>query len=156
MPEFRSAQEDDHAILAKMYLDEIEQSGERADRFADDLIHKMNTILCFENSIVCGTVSWSVRGGKEDGVVEIVSLGVNKDHRRKGFATALMREAIDDAQDFLSETGSRLRTIFLFMESSNEIARAFYEALHFREVVTIPSFYPHDGASIFVRMLKEV
>lgn len=156
MPEFRSAQAGDRAILAKMYMDEIEQSEERADRFADDLIHKMNTILCFENSMICGTVSWSVRGGREDGVVEIVSLGVNKDHRRKGFATALMQEAIDDAQDFLSEKGGRLRTIFLFMESSNEVARAFYESLHFKEVVAIPSFYPDDAASIFVRRFEGV
>lgn len=154
MPEFRSAQEDDHAILAKMYLDEVEQNEERADRFAHDLIHKMNTTLCLQDSMVYGTVSWSVRGGKEDGVVEIVSLGVNEQHRRRGLATALMHEAMKDAQDFLSITGSRLRTVFLFMESSNEIARSFYEALHFREVVAIPSFYPHDGASIFVRILE--
>ncbi len=156
MPEFRSAQEGDHAILAKMYMDEIEQSGDRADRYARDLVRKMNTIPCYEDSRVCGTVSWTVRGGTEDGVVEIVSLGVNKGHRRRGLATALMDKAMRDAQDFLGQAGSRLRTIFLFMESCNEIARAFYETLHFKEVVTIPSFYPHDGASIFVRVLKRV
>jgi ribosomal protein S18 acetylase RimI-like enzyme len=154
MSEFRSAKENDHAILVKLYLDEVEPNKERADQFAYDLIHKMNTILCLEEAILCGTISWNVRGGKEDGVIEIVSLGVNKHHRRRGLATDLMQKAMKEAQDFLKKAGSNLRTVFLLMESSNETARSFYKAVHFEEVVAIPSFYPHDGASIFVRILE--
>ena len=133
-----------------MYLTEIESHDERANVFAQDLLSLMRTILAFDDNTLCGTVSWAIRGGMDDGVIEIIGLGVNDRYKRKGIATRLVNQAIADAKERFQTKKHTLRRAFLFMEESNHIARQFYLKYGFSEVAMIPKFYPEDGASIFV------
>ena len=115
MPTIRTATNNDFDILREMYLSEVEPHNERAKAFANDLLSLMNTILCFDDECLCGTVSWAIRGGMDDGVIEIIGLGVNEHHRRKGIATKLIHEALEEAKRRFESSKYTLRRVFLFM-----------------------------------------
>jgi len=147
----RNATSKDIPLLERMYLQEIENHSERAQRFATELVHRYNTLLAITDEAVCGTISWEPRGGLDDGVVEIAALGVSEGFRRHGVATRLVDAADQDASQFFASKGYTVRVILLFMERTNETARKFYSANRFKEVATIPSLYPNDDASIWTR-----
>jgi len=151
MTVIRRATKEDHALLKAMYFSDIEPHEERAESFAHDLLTEMNTNLCMDGNVICGTVSWAIRGGMDDGVIEIIGLGVKDSYQRKGIATALINHTLKEAQEMFRSKEYYLRRAFLFMEFSNESARQFYRMMDFKEVANIPEFYPSDGASIFVK-----
>jgi ribosomal protein S18 acetylase RimI-like enzyme len=153
MTEFRFTTSDDVLIFEQMYQEEIENHPERARKFAEDLVLKYKTILAFKDNELCGTVSWDPRSGLDDGVVEMIGLGVKEHFKRQGIATNLVNLMIEKASKFYSEQGYNLRVILLFMERGNEIARKFYSANRFKETSVIPSLYPHGDASIWTRHL---
>ncbi|MFW9907210.1 MAG: GNAT family N-acetyltransferase [Candidatus Thorarchaeota archaeon] len=154
MPIFRKATEDDIILIEEMFLSEVEPNKEHAEQFAYDLVKHLNTILCLEDQKICGTISWDRRGGWDDGVVEIIGLGVNEEYRRRGFASVLVKDAIAHAKSVFAEKGEILRRVFLFMESENKTARQFYESIGFEEKASIANFYPHADASIFLLEVK--
>jgi len=77
--EIREAIETDRASLVQMYLHNVEKDEKRAGAFADALLNRMNTIICVQESHVIGSLSWDIRGGVEDGVIELVSMGVTEE-----------------------------------------------------------------------------
>jgi ribosomal protein S18 acetylase RimI-like enzyme len=151
MPHIRKATESDYDTLVNLYLKEIEPNKDNAEVFASDLLTRMRTILTLEERELCGTASWEVRGGLDDGVAEIVAIGVNEAFRRQGIARSLIEGVISDATQTFEESKSRLRILYLFMEKGNESGRQLYESLSFKETAVIPDFYPHDNASILIR-----
>lgn len=153
MRPIRKASEADRKSLIDLYLSDVEDNREQAVQFAEELINKMNTILYCDGEGICGTVSWNVRGGLDDGVIELIGLGVKPSHRRKGIARTLVETLLEEAKNFYDNSGYRLRVIYLFMEKRNEEGRLFYETLGFEEIADIPSFYPHDDACIWVQYL---
>ena len=150
MYQFRSATKDDYELLVNSYLDHIERDDENAALFAKDLVERNRTIICLQEGIVSGSISWERRGGMEDGVAELTSLGVGKKYQRGGIARILVNKLIDEVTEFYENAGHKLRIIYLFMEKDNGVARAFYKHMKFKEVATIPRLYPHDDASIWV------
>lgn len=153
MIDFRTATSADIPLLETMYRKEIEDHAERALRFAEDLVLRYKTLLAIKDNAVCGTVVWEPRGGLDDGVVEMIGLGVNEGFKRQGIASKLVDAMIEETSQFFSSKGYTLRVILLFMEKMNETARKFYSANRFKEVATIPSLYPLDDASIWTRHL---
>jgi len=153
MIDFRTATSADIPLLENMYRMEIEDHAERAQRFAEDLVLRYKTLIAIKDDTVYGTVVWEPRGGLDDGVVEMIGLGVNEGFKRQGIATRLVEVMIENASQFFSIKGYSLRVILLFMERMNETARKFYLANRFKEVAIIPSLYPHDDASIWTRHL---
>lgn len=153
MREIRSAREADRETLVGLFLTEVDHNQLEANRFASDLLDHLRTILCFIDGQLAGTVSWDVRGGLDDGVVELIGLGVSQQFRRSGVARDLVTTLLKKASTFYSEEGEKLRVVYLFMEKSNEEARHFYNAIGFEEVAQIPSLYPHDDATIWTKHL---
>ena len=153
MISIRTATASDIVLLENLYREEIEDHKGRAEKFAHDLVLRFKTLLAIEGNQVCGTITWEPRGGLDDGVSELVGLGVNEKYRRQGIATKLFNTMVDEATNFYTNEGYSLRVIILFMERSNETARKFYSANKFKEVAVIPSLYPHDDASIWLRHL---
>ncbi|MHA1907589.1 MAG: N-acetyltransferase family protein [Candidatus Thorarchaeota archaeon] len=151
MPQIRKATESDFDTLVELYLNEVEQDSDNAKVFASDLLTRMRTILALEDQELCGTASWEIRGGLDDGVGELVAIGVNEAFQRQGFAKLLIEGIISDARKMFEESNSKLRILYLFMEKGNESARLFYESIGFKDVAAIPTFYPHDSASVLVR-----
>ncbi|MHA1962949.1 MAG: N-acetyltransferase family protein [Candidatus Thorarchaeota archaeon] len=153
MIDTRTATSDDIPLLVNMYRNEIEDHEERAQRFAQNLVRRYNTLLAIKDKAICGTVTWEPRGGLDDGVVEMIGLGVAEGLKRQGIASKLVDAMIEETLQFFSSKGYTLRVILLFMEKTNETARKFYSASRFKEVAAIPSLYPHDDASIWTRHL---
>ncbi len=153
MIDIRTATSIDIPLLERMYRNEIEDHEERARTFAQDLVLRFKTLLAIKDDSVCGTVTWEPRGGLDDGVVELVGLGVNEGFKRQGIATKLVEAMMEEASQFFSTEGYSLRVVLLFMERTNETARKFYSANRFKEVAAIPSLYPSDDASIWTRHL---
>ena len=149
--QIRNASENDVDLLVKMYMVEVESNIKRAHKFAEDLTHRLKTMVCVHSKEINGTISWDTRGGLEDGVVEIVGLGVNQAHRRKGIAQKLMNSLIEVVKEYLSTEGYKLRVAYFFMEANNDIARSLYERFEFNKVLTIPSFYPNGDAELWMK-----
>ena len=124
--------------------------GGDASSLANNLPPKNTTFPDSESKanqlVLCG-------GGLDDGVAEIIGLGVNEGFKRQGIATSLVDAAIEDMAQFFSGKGYSLRVIMLLMERTNETARNFYSVNKFKEVAVVPSLYPHDDASIWTRHL---
>ncbi|MFX1441393.1 MAG: GNAT family N-acetyltransferase [Promethearchaeota archaeon] len=148
----RKATSSDKDLLVNLFISEVEDKKDLAEAFATDLL-RFQTILSLDDDKIVGTVSWDVRGGLDDGVVELIGLGVNPDYRRKGVARELVQTLIHDVSKHYSEQGHKLRVIYLFMEKSNEGGRAFYESVGFKEVADVPDLYPHDDAAIWTMHL---
>ena len=153
MIDIRTATSADIPLLERMYRNEIEDHTERAKTFAKDLVLRFKTLLALKDDSVCGTVTWEPRGGLDDGVVELVGLGVNEGFKRQGIATQLVEAMMEEASQFFSTKGHSLRVVLLFMERTNETARKFYSANRFKEMAVVESLYPHDDASIWTRHL---
>ncbi|MBN2228746.1 MAG: GNAT family N-acetyltransferase [Candidatus Thorarchaeota archaeon] len=153
MLEIRNATSADQKLLEDMYLTEVEEHKERAATFASDLIHHFKTMLALQDNELCGTLTWDTRGGYDDGVVELVSIGVNKAYQRQKIATRLVDTFVKEASKFYSDRGYDLRVIILFMEKQNEIARKFYKENGFTESAIIPHLYPHDDGVIWTKHL---
>ncbi|MFX1496667.1 MAG: GNAT family N-acetyltransferase [Promethearchaeota archaeon] len=134
-----------------MYLNDVENHEQRAIEFASDLIFRLKTIICATDLKIVGTVSWDTRGGLNDGVIELIGLGVTQGYRRQGIAKELVLTLISETKKFFKLKGYKLRVIYFFMERSNSIARKFYESMGFREVSVIPAFYPNDDAVIWIK-----
>jgi ribosomal protein S18 acetylase RimI-like enzyme len=149
----RNATEKDVDLLVKMYLDEVENHQQRAQQFAKDLIYRFKTIICICNKNIIGTITWDLRGGLDDGVIELVGLGTSSNFKRQGIARELVLSLINEVKKYFSKAGYKLRVIYLFMEKSNNIGELFYKHMGFRKVSDIPSLYPHDDAVIWVKHL---
>jgi ribosomal protein S18 acetylase RimI-like enzyme len=148
MRKVRKATGADRQLLVNLFLSEVEDNSELAEAFASDLL-RFQTILSFDDGNIIGTVSWDVRGGLDDGVVELIGLGVNPQYRRQGVAKELVQTLIHDVSKHYSEQDHKLRVIYLFMEKENAEGRAFYNSIGFKEVADVPELYPHDDASIW-------
>lgn len=76
----------------------------------------------------------------------ILNLAVHPDFRRRGIATALMKEVLDE----LKKKGSRF--LFLEVRISNLAARKFYERFEFRVVSIRKKYYtsPMEDAALMM------
>ncbi len=144
----REATDSDRDLLVRLFISEIEDDIDLAKNFASDLL-RFRTILCLDEGNVIGTVSWDIRGGLDDGVIELIGLGVNPEYRRQGIAKKLVQTLIHDASVHYSSRNHKLRVIYLFMEKENEGGRAFYRSIGFKEMADVPDLYPHDDAAIW-------
>ena len=149
----RNATDNDFQLLVDMFLEDIAPLKEEAIQFANDLLNRMRTILVFSDKQLAGSFSWEVRGGLEDGVVEIVGLGIRPRFRRKGLGKRMIEKAIDEIDSFFDSTNHQLRILYLFMESDNDPAKNLYLSLGFKEVVEISRFYPEHNASIWIKRI---
>jgi ribosomal protein S18 acetylase RimI-like enzyme len=143
--------EEDEPILRNMYLKDIKDDHEKASRFAHELTHKVKTLACIHEKEIIGTISWDIRGGLEDGVIELTALGISPCYQRLGIARELVLSLIEDSKKFFSQFEYKLRVIYLFMENGNLIGRKFYKRMGFREVFAIPAFLPHDDAVFWIK-----
>jgi ribosomal protein S18 acetylase RimI-like enzyme len=142
---------EDEVLLKEMYLRDVEKDHDKASRFAHDLTYKLKTIVCTHKNQVIGTISYDIRGGVEDGVVELTALGITPAYQRRGIGRELTLSLIREAKALFTKFGYKLRVIYLFMEKNNEVGRRFYRSLGFREVFTIPSFLPNDDAVLWIK-----
>jgi ribosomal-protein-alanine N-acetyltransferase len=84
---------------------------------------------------------------KRWGEGHVISLAVHPQHRRKGVATALMKELLKRF------AGKGVRVARLEVRVSNEAAIRLYEKLNFRKVGVIKRYYP-DGEDAYLMVAR--
>jgi len=87
---------------------------------------------------------------KEDKLAHLISIGVLREYRRRKVATSLI-EAL------LVQLGSRIRELWLEVNTANQEAVKFYEGLGFRSVMIIENYYSDGSPALRMRLaLNEV
>ncbi|MHA1768942.1 MAG: GNAT family N-acetyltransferase [Candidatus Thorarchaeota archaeon] len=147
----RRASMEDRPLLENMFKTDILDDDKEAAIFAMDVLSHGETLLALDGDALCGTLTWAQRWGHEDGVAELIGLGVTEPYRRQGVASRLLDEFLQRARDLFEEAGARLRVVFIFMERNNEPARGFYKSHGFVEEAVVPALYPHDDAVVWCR-----
>jgi ribosomal protein S18 acetylase RimI-like enzyme len=147
----RNATEKDVDIIVKMYLEEVENNQQRAQKFAKDLIYRYKTNICVSEKNVLGTITWDTRGGLDDGIIELVALGTRSEFQRQGVMRELVLSIENEAKKYFSKAGHKLRVIYLFMEKSNNTGELFYSHMGFSKVSEIPAFLPKDDAVMWIK-----
>ena len=95
-----------------------------------------------------GTLAGFAIMGYADDVAHLNLLAIDPAHRRRGLARRLVT--------WLEETALTAGTFIVGLElrAGNEIARAFYQALGYRELGSIPGYY--QGVESAIRMARDV
>ena len=93
--------------------------------------------ILLENGTPCAYGLFRLMAGEG----EVLRIGTCPEHRRKGFARALM-------EHFLSHSSEK---VFLEVRAGNAPARSLYEAVGFREISVRPRYYrdPTEDAVIY-------
>lgn len=68
-------------------------------------------------------------------------LGVYEDYRRNGFARKLMAMAISNASEFVGDDDMKISSVYLHVQSTNDVAIMFYESCGFRRGILIDKYY---------------
>ena len=107
----------------------------------------------FDGGELVGELVWRFGTGK---CVEITEFGIFQEQkRRKGHGKTLMDAGLKDMKRFFVAQGHSLRRVYLFCESRNASARAFYATHGFTLAAELKDFYGHGfpDAAIFVLRL---
>jgi len=79
--------------------------------------------------------------------IELTDLFVSPKNRRQGYGTKLIRKL----ERIATRRGKVC--IYCFTRTSNKTAQAFYEAVGFEKVCSIPKFYRSEGAEMYIKKL---
>jgi ribosomal protein S18 acetylase RimI-like enzyme len=95
---------------------------------------------------VRGELVWRYASGNN---VEITEFGIfDQRDRRRGLGSRLLEAGLQDMTDFAQQIRRPIRLVYLFCETRNEPARAFYEAKGFQLCVELPDFYKEPGGAV--------
>jgi len=75
----------------------------------------------------------------------LISIGVLLEYRRRKVATSLI-------QEMLSQLSSRIRELWLEVNTSNEEAVMFYEGFGFRRVMILENYYSDGSPALRMRL----
>jgi ribosomal-protein-alanine N-acetyltransferase len=91
---------------------------------------------------LCGYLIACLRGSRQGGSAELVSVAVEPEARGKGAASALLDSAL---RRLVRRGAGRLN---LVVRATNEPAHAFYEKYGFRRLRIVPRYYEDSGDGI--------
>ena len=95
-----------------------------------------------------GELVWRLATGN---TVEITEVGIfDESLRRKGWGSRLLEAGLESIRSFFAGKPYRLRRVYLFCDSVNGPARAFYEAHGFELACLLPGFYHYCDAALYV------
>jgi len=124
----------------------------RLEEYADVFRGYKAVQLLDDTGTMRGELVWRLATGD---AVEITEMGIfDQADRRQGWASMLLEAGIESMREFFTETGRRLRRIYLFCDSINEAGRAFYEARGFALATILKDFYHYCDAALYVRNME--
>lgn len=145
MLEIRPMREEDLPFVAETERELFSDAwSERA--LADELASPFaKSYLLWENGVPCAYGLFRLLAGEG----EVLRIGTLPNHRRKGFARAVL-------ECFLANNNAE--RVFLEVRAGNAPARGLYESLGFRPVFTRKNYYrdPAEDAVIYEKSKKEV
>jgi ribosomal-protein-alanine N-acetyltransferase len=94
---------------------------------------------------VCAFINYWLVGGDE---LQIMNIAVDPEHRRRGYAHALLQEAITSAWN------GGVQSLFLEVRESNHGAQALYTRFGFQTIGVRPHYYSDNHEDAFVMQLR--
>jgi ribosomal-protein-alanine N-acetyltransferase len=82
---------------------------------------------------------------KKGKLAHLISIGVLLEYRRRKVATSLI-------QEMLSQLNSRIRELWLEVNTSNEEAVRFYEGFGFTRVMILENYYSDGSPALRMRL----
>jgi len=82
---------------------------------------------------------------KEGKLAHLISIGVLREYRRRKVATSLI-------QALLVQLGSRIRELWLEVNTANQEAVKFYEGFGFRSIMIIENYYSDGSPALRMRL----
>jgi ribosomal protein S18 acetylase RimI-like enzyme len=120
----------------------------RLDEYADVFDGYKAVQLLDDSGRLQGELVWRLATGN---TVEITELGVlDESLRRKGWGSRLLEAGLESMRDFFADKPYRLRRVYVFCDSVNRGARAFYETHGFELACTLRGFYHYCDAALYV------
>jgi ribosomal protein S18 acetylase RimI-like enzyme len=120
----------------------------RPDEYSDTFEAHRAVQMIDDSGAMQGELVWRLATGQ---AVEITEMGIfDESYRRRGWGGKLLEEGLRDIRAFFAAKPYRLRRVYLFCDSINESARAFYEAHGFKLAAILPGFYHYCDAALYV------
>lgn len=131
-----------------MQLVTVQANRHRLEEYADVFDGHQAIQLIDESGEMRGELVWRLATGQ---TVEITEMGVFEEvDRRQGWGSKLLDAGLEAIREFFVGKPYRLRRVYLFCDSINQPARAFYESHGFRLVTVMAGFYHYCDASLYV------
>jgi len=120
----------------------------RLDEYSDTFEGYKAVQLIDDSGEMRGELVWRLATGQ---TVEITEMAIfDESHRRRGWGSKLLEVGLGSIREFFVGKPYRLRRIYVFCDSINEPARAFYKAHGFRLEAILPGFYHYCDAVLYV------
>lgn len=126
----------------------VSANTHRPDEYSDTFEGYKAVQLFDDSGEMRGELVWRLATGQ---TVEITELAIlDESHRRRGWGSKLLEVGLRSIREFFAGKPYPLRRIYVFCDSINQPARAFYEAHGFRLEAVLSGFYHYCDAVLYV------
>jgi RimJ/RimL family protein N-acetyltransferase len=126
----------------------VPANSHRLDEYHDTLEGYKAVQLIDDFGEMVGELVWRLATGQN---VEITEMGIfNESNRRQGWGSEILKAGLESIREFFAGKPYRLRRIYLFCDSINRPARAFYERHGFKMETILHGFYHYCDAVLYV------
>ncbi len=109
------------------------------------------TVRLADGVLQLGVARWHAGG---DGVIQLLDLAVNPDHRRRGVGSSILREVVQQAAAFHELRKSKFRRVWMSVEQKSQVnGRAFLTKHGFHHTATINELLHKQDALIYVKAM---
>lgn len=138
MLNWRFASKEDTAFFIEDYLNRLGKDKELAEKYAIACIDIHRSILLYNDKIIIGAITWTIKEGIASGLVEIFQMSIpDKSYRGKGYGNILLMLCLEDIENTYKEKGYLLRRIFIVINEENLAGRNIYRKNQFKVLLEI-------------------
>ncbi|MCC5910702.1 MAG: GNAT family N-acetyltransferase [Clostridiaceae bacterium] len=137
---FRLADQGDIDFFIEDYLDRYGSDETLAEKYAIACTKLHRSILLYSDDKIIGAITWSVKEGTKSGLVEIFQMTIpNKENRGKGYGATMLKECLEDIENYYIERSFVLRRVFIVIDEENLAGRNVYKNYSFDIIAEINS-----------------
>ena len=108
-------------------------------------------VLTLEGQII-GYILWLEKGGfRDEAVIELEQIVIEKEHRHNGFATMLIVESLEKIKKYIKVRGSTLKSLEVTTGIENEAQKLYEKALGAKVEATIKDLFRGDEVIMIAR-----
>ena len=159
--EFRKADELDKEGIGKVLMQcyNIDSIEEGVSVFLGEVDKGYNFLVAEDAGKIVGLTNWTMHGLVKHGLVELDRIAVLFEFRQKGVGRGLFDFLIENAKEFYSFEGGKLRKVYLMTHADNFNAQEFYGKLGLKKEAVLKDHF-YDGKdelimSVFVKGLEK-
>ncbi|MFX1388329.1 MAG: GNAT family N-acetyltransferase [Promethearchaeota archaeon] len=107
-----------------------------------------NTVIAKSGKKIIGIIQWLVKEDPNNGIVEFEELFVNEKYRNRGVGYNLVKYSIKMVKKFFDSAKIKGKSIYLFVNESNQIARKLYERLGFEYIANLGNIFSENESEL--------